>query len=1319
MVVFERGALRRWRGLLVLAVLALGLTICASGAFAGEFRAWWIDSWGAGILSQSQVNSLLGVVGDSNSLGTIREANCNAVIIEVRRNCDACYPSSMGEPYMSGLSPSNFNALQAVINAAHDTTGGKKRIEVHCWMVTFRTSGGTVYSLHHDTPTGSLTTLDNYWPSRDDSGNEVSDEAFDPGHPLVEDYTVNVAMDLVNNFDIDGIHYDYIRFTANNQGYNPTSIARYNARYGLTGQPTSTDEQFKQWRRDQVTAVVRKVYAKIQSVKPWVKQSGAFVTWNPSPTASTREAFQGTRPYYDVYSDWDSWLQEGIVDAAVPMTYYNYGSLPTDWTKWINFEKDRHGNRHMYIGPGTYLNSLSNAILELQQTRLASPAGNYAQGFSGYDYRTPYSSGTWSGFSSTFTSQVTPTWDDVPDMPWKSNPTKGHISGTVTYSGSNAWADGATVTISGPENRSMLCDGTGFYAFIDVTPGIYVVTASKSGYPSVSRSVTVEIGSVTGNMYVNNMALGGDPAPVISNIQASDVTTNSATITWTTDQTASSQVEYGPTTSYGSATTEDTNQVTTHSVQLTGLTPGTVYHYRVKSGNENGDTVSNGFTFVTGGPPAISDVSASIVTTTTSTINWTTSQIASSQVEYGDTTSYGFSSPLDDGKTTSHTVNLTGLTAGVLYHYRVISTNGNGTSTSTDYTFKTIDPVEISNVQASATDTAATVTWTTDLGSTSQVEYGTTTIYGTSTTIDTNAVTSHTVALSDLTPKTLYHYSVKSSTDIGTTTSDDYTFTTYGRPVISNVQVTNITINSATISWTTDAAADSSVNYGTTSGYGSQVNDSSASTTHSVDLTGLANSTTYHYQCVSANSYGADTTVDATFATLVPVTEVIVDNTDSGWVSTNNNTWNSGSSSSVPKIGSNYLYYAGDGTTTPSSTTRKCTWTPTLTTSGLYDVYVYYQIGSNRNTAAPYTVHYDGGQITSVQNQYSSTPNQGGWFLIGQNLPFTVGASGCVELTTLSTDTKYVSADAAKWVLKSIPDSTPPVMNSVSDEIYTTSTTGLNGSWSGTDAESGITRYEYAVGSTNGETDVKGWTSAGSATSATISGLSLTIGSTYYITVRAVNGTDLTSTPMTSSGVKIARAVTSIQAAKDLDNSEPVALPALVVSGKYAGKFYVEESNRTSGIRVNSGDSVDVGQMVTVYGIMGIADGCERAILSPKVIKESSTSAPSIDPVMIIGNAVGGGAFNANTPGITNGTGLYNVGMLVRMAGSVGSILADGFVLNDGSNIKTEDGETGIKVYTGSSSSPGSFAVVTGVVSCYSVDDKVYPMILARSVTGN
>jgi uncharacterized lipoprotein YddW (UPF0748 family) len=502
-----------------LGILA-AIVLCGSASLtaAAEYRAFWVDTWGAGILKQSQVDALLGAAGTTNK-GQLRDVNCNAVIIEVRRNCDACYPSSMGEPYMSGLTPTNFNALQAVLDAAHDTTGGKKRIEVHCWMVTFRTSGGAVYKRHNDTPTGSLISLDNYWPSRDDTGAEVDDKAFDPGHPLVLQYTVGVAMDLVNNFDIDGIHYDYIRFTANDQGYNPTSIARYNARYGLNGQPSPSDEQFKQWRRDQVSAVVRQVYARIQKSKPWVKQSGSFVTWNPSPTASTRAAFQATRPYYDVYSDWDSWIQEGIVDMAVPMTYYNWASLPNDYTKWMNFEKDRHGSRHMIIGPGIYLNSLSNAISELLMTRNPSPNTNYAHGFSGYSYRVPYVNGTWAGFSPSLVSQVTPTWADIPDMPWKSAPTTGHLMGTVTNADTGAWVDGATVSISGPISRTMYVDGTGFYAFIDLPSGSYAVTASKSGFPDAQANVTVAVGVVTGNMYEHDFALGAVSPAIISQPQ--------------------------------------------------------------------------------------------------------------------------------------------------------------------------------------------------------------------------------------------------------------------------------------------------------------------------------------------------------------------------------------------------------------------------------------------------------------------------------------------------------------------------------------------------------------------------------------------------------------------------------------------------------------------------------------------------------------------------------------------------------------------------------------------------------------------------------
>ncbi|MBN1492192.1 MAG: family 10 glycosylhydrolase, partial [Phycisphaerae bacterium] len=445
-----------------------------------EYRAFWVDAWGAGLLNQDEVELLLGEVGNPDSGGRIRDVNCNMVIVQVRRRADVCYPSGMGEPYMSGLTPADFNSLQAMIDAAHDTTGGKKRIEVHCWLVDFKTAKGLVYSQHSD-PSDP----DNYWPTRLENGNENGDGAFDPGHPRVLQYLTDVCMDLVNNFDIDGIHHDYIRFEGNTEGYNPTSVARYNERYGLTGQPSSSSEQFKQWRRDQVTAVVRKVHANIQKSKPSVKHSGSFVTWNPSPTASTRAAFMATRPYYDVYSDWDSWVEEGLVDMAVPMTYYREHELPADYVRWMNFEKDRKFNRHMIIGPGIYLNYLSNAILHLQKTREPSPAGNYAEGFSGYSYRSPYriSSdplvyGTWDDFAPLLESDVTPTWVDIPEMPWKTAPTVGHMMGTITHPG-GAWADHATVSITGPASRSMYVDGTGSYAFIDLPTGLYTITASK------------------------------------------------------------------------------------------------------------------------------------------------------------------------------------------------------------------------------------------------------------------------------------------------------------------------------------------------------------------------------------------------------------------------------------------------------------------------------------------------------------------------------------------------------------------------------------------------------------------------------------------------------------------------------------------------------------------------------------------------------------------------------------------------------------------------------------------------------------------------
>lgn len=915
----------------------LVMVLPAAEVQAEEYRAFWVDAWGAGMRSQAEVEQLLGKVGDPYSNGDIRNANCNAVIVQVRRRADVAYPSGMGEPYMSGLSPYNFNAVQALINSAHDTTGGKKRVEVHCWLVAFATDGGQVW-LQHNNPADP----DNYWATEDVNGNWTGDEAFDPGHPRCLEYLTDVALDLVTNFDIDGVHWDYIRFTANNQGYNPTSVARYNARYGLTGTPSSSSEQFKQWRRDQVTALVRRVYAKIQSVKPEVLHSGAFVTWNPSPASSTRSAFMATRPYYDVYSDWDAWIQEGIVDIAVPMNYYDWGgSYRNDYIRWMNFIKDRKGNRHMVNGPGIYLNYLDNAIQVILRGRDASPAGNHVHGFCGYSYRVPFKSGTWSTFSPRLVSDVTSTWDDIPERSWKTNPTTGHISGTVTYHSSGQWADHTVVRISGPVNRSMYVDGTGFYAFIDVPPGLYTITASKDGYADMMSTADVQIGQVTGNMYIRDLELGApNTPPVIFNVNAANITTNSATITWTTDQEANSRVEYGVTTAYGSTTPLDPNPVVSHVVNLNGLTQNTLYNYRVTSANENGSTTSGNFTFTTSGPPSISDV-----------------------------------------------------------------------------------------------------------------------------------------------------------------------------------QVTEITTNSVTVTWTTNAPATGQVRYGPTSSYGNEtVVHPDLVTSHAVMVTGLSADTTYHCQAVSTNVYGADESQDLTFTTAEPASEIVIDNLDPGFTSTSG--WSTGSVTVVPKVGSNYLYTTGTGNTSASSITRSCRWTPDIPGWGLYDVYVFYQIGSNRTTGAYYKVVHADGELLSVQNQNSSTPNQGGWFLIGGDLRFAPGTDGYVELGNNTPDTRYVSADAARFVFKS-SDTTPPTTPVVLvDGEYTSSWSSLEATWESQDEESGISKFEYRIVQSGGPV-VRDWTDAGTSTNVTADGLSLLIGTTYIVEVRATNGAGLLSDVGASDEVRV------------------------------------------------------------------------------------------------------------------------------------------------------------------------------------------------------
>jgi hypothetical protein len=95
---------------------------------------------------------------------------------------------------------------------------------------------------------------------------------------------------------------------------------------------------------------------------------------------------------------------------------------------------------------------------------------------------------------------------------------------------------------------------------------------------------------------------GGSTPPVISLVTATNVQTNGATITWATDKPANSQVEYGTSTAYGATTTLDATLTLSHSQTLSGLSTNTMYHYRVRSVDANGNAaLSSDFSFTTPG----------------------------------------------------------------------------------------------------------------------------------------------------------------------------------------------------------------------------------------------------------------------------------------------------------------------------------------------------------------------------------------------------------------------------------------------------------------------------------------------------------------------------------------------------------------------------------------------------------------------------------------------------------------------------------------------------------------------------------------------
>jgi hypothetical protein len=375
-------------------------------------------------------------------------------------------------------------------------------------------------------------------------------------------------------------------------------------------------------------------------------------------------------------------------------------------------------------------------------------------------------------------------------------------------------------------------------------------------------------------------------APTFSNFVVT-VNTTSAAVTWRTNKAADSQVDYGETISYTSSSVHDNILTVQHSINLTELIPNTLYHYRVRSIDTNGNTGNSGdFTFTTANAadmslPILSNIATSSISLSAATITWNTNKNTNGTVNFGTTPVYGsIMGSLYDFSSTAHSVTLTDLLGNTLYYFQVSSADIYGnTSTSSPYTFLTaadITPPVISNTTTLANDTAAFVNWRTNELAFSEVNYGTSSLdLNTQVAITSTPNTTHSLPLTGLTPSTTYFYNIVSADpSSNTSTVGPYEFSTpvFGMqtiiidntrpsividntrqpdtvlPTISNLQVKDITAFGATVSWTTDKEGSSLVRFGQSTKYGSLAGTYlTRVTNHSVVLDNLSPGTTYHF----------------------------------------------------------------------------------------------------------------------------------------------------------------------------------------------------------------------------------------------------------------------------------------------------------------------------------------------------------------------------------------------------------------------------------------------------------------------------------------
>lgn len=273
-----------------------------------------------------------------NLLDKLQSTGINTVVVQVRPKSDAIYKSTINtwSEYLTGVQGKDpgYDPLPFLIEEAH-----KRGMEFHAWFNPYRITMADE----------SLTKLPANHPAIKNPGWVVkhgNKYYYNPGLPEVKKYIVDSVMEVVNKYDIDGVHFD-------DYFYPGVSFDDADA-YSKYGNGVNKDD----WRRENVNDLLRQVKAAVKASKPNVVfgVSPAGIWRNKSASEPTGSDTSGNESYVGTYADTRAWIRQGLVDYVVPQLYWPIGLKAADYSKlvawWANEVKGT--NVDLYIGQGIY-----------------------------------------------------------------------------------------------------------------------------------------------------------------------------------------------------------------------------------------------------------------------------------------------------------------------------------------------------------------------------------------------------------------------------------------------------------------------------------------------------------------------------------------------------------------------------------------------------------------------------------------------------------------------------------------------------------------------------------------------------------------------------------------------------------------------------------------------------------------------------------------------------------------------------------------------------------------------------------------------------